>query len=124
LPDFERIVYEQDNGVVRITLNRPEKLNAFDDQMAGELAEAWHLFDSDQDAFVAVLSGSGRAFCSGADVQQRQLRSRGELIRLGGPAGRNAPRTPLQNTVNWKPVIGAIHGYAIGQAGGSCSSAT
>jgi enoyl-CoA hydratase/carnithine racemase len=86
--------------------------------MAEELAEAWHLFDSDKEAHVAVLSGAGRAFCSGADVKQRQLRSREELERLGGPAGRNAPRNPLGNTVNWKPVIAAVHGYALGAGWG------
>jgi enoyl-CoA hydratase/carnithine racemase len=63
---------------------------------------------------VAILSGAGRAFCSGADVRQRQLRTREELIRLGGPAGRGAKGDGLTDTVNWKPVIAAVHGYALG----------
>ena len=47
-------------------------------------------------------------------MRQRQLRPREELERLGGPSGRNAQGQGLNQTVNWKPVIAAIHGYAYG----------
>ena len=80
--------YEQDGGVVTLTLNRPEKLNAFSDELVGALGEALHRFDTDETAHIAILCGTGRAFSSGADVQQRQLRSREEFLKLGGPQGR------------------------------------
>src|SRR5216110_1731228 len=70
--------YERDGQVVTLTLNRPEKLNAFSDELVGVLSDAPHRFDTDDEAQIAILCGSGRAFSSGADVQQRQLRSREE----------------------------------------------
>ncbi|MGE0057380.1 MAG: enoyl-CoA hydratase/isomerase family protein, partial [Dehalococcoidia bacterium] len=70
MPDFERITYERKGKIVYVTLNRPEKLNAYDDLMAQELNDAWWQFDEDPDAHVAILSGAGWAFCSGADVRQ------------------------------------------------------
>lgn len=114
MPSFETILYEKKGKIVYVTLNRPQILNALNDTMAKELNDAWFEFDADPEAQVAILSGSGRAFCSGADVKQRQLRSREELIRLGGPAGRGTSGGGLGQTVNWKPVIGAVHGYAYG----------
>jgi enoyl-CoA hydratase/carnithine racemase len=109
------ITYACVEGIATITFNRPHKLNAFDDDMAVALADALRRFDIDPDAHVAVLCGQGRAFCSGADVQKRQLRSEEELRRHGGPQawGANANEL-LARSVNWKPVIAAVHGYALG----------
>ena len=107
--------YEQDGGVVTLTLNRPEKLNAFSDELVGALGEALHRFDVDETAHIAILCGTGRAFSSGADVQQRQLRSREEFLKLGGPQGRGTHSSDLlTKAVNWKPVIAAAHGYVLG----------
>lgn len=109
------VIYRREGPIVQLTLNRPDKLNAFSDELVVALIAALRRFDSDEDALVAVLSGAGRAFSSGADVQQRQLRSREELLRLGGPEGHGARGAGIfTNAVNWKPVIGAVHGYAIG----------
>jgi enoyl-CoA hydratase/carnithine racemase len=107
--------YARDGEIVTITLNRPEKLNAFSDELVGALGEALHRFDMDDEAHVAVLCGNGRAFSSGADVQQRQLRSREEFLKLGGPQGRGTHSSDLlTKAVNWKPVIAAAHGYVLG----------
>src|SRR6478736_180361 len=107
--------YEQDGEVVTLTLNRPEKLNAFSDELVGVLGDALHRFDADDEAQIAILCGNGRAFSSGADVQQRQLRSREEFLKLGGPQGRGTHSADLlTKSVNWKPVIAAAHGYVLG----------
>ena len=107
--------YERDGQIVTLTLNRPEKLNAFNDELVGALSEELHRFDMDDEAHVAILCGTGRAFSSGADVQQRQLRSREEFLRLGGPQGRGTHSSDLlTKAVNWKPVIAAPHGYVLG----------
>ena len=109
------VTYERDGQIVTITLNRPEKLNAFSDELVGALGEELHRFDMDEEAHVAILCGTGRAFSSGADVQQRQLRSREEFKRLGGPQGRGTHSSDLlTKAVNWKPVIAAPHGYVLG----------
>src|SRR3954470_233222 len=107
--------YEQDGQVVTLTLDRPEKLNAFSDELVGALGEALHRFDADETAHIAILCGTGRAFSSGADVQQRQRRSREEFLKLGGPQGRGTHSADLlTKSVNWKPVIAAAHGYVLG----------
>jgi enoyl-CoA hydratase/carnithine racemase len=111
--------YVRKGPVVTITLNRPEKLNAFNDALVRRLDAALTEFDGDPDAHVAIICGRGRAFSSGADVQQRQLRSRDEFERLGGPQGRGAHSGDLlTRSVNWKPVIAAPHGYVLGLAVG------
>jgi enoyl-CoA hydratase/carnithine racemase len=113
-PKFETVRYEPKGPICHIVLNRPEKLNAANDQLVEEVNDALFEFDADPTLQVAILSGAGRAFCSGADVRQRQLRTREELKRLGGPAGRRSRENGLGETVNWKPVIAAVHGWALG----------
>jgi len=101
--------------IATIAMNRPEKLNAVSDEVVRQLIAAFRRFDADPDAYVAILCGRGRAFCSGADVHQRQLRSREEFERLGGPQGHGANSGDLlTQSVNWKPVIAAVHGYVLG----------
>ena len=118
MPDDARtdfIRYECRDRIATITFNRPEKLNAFDDRMVMRLADILHEFDIDPEADVAVIRGEGRAFCSGADVRQRQLRSEAELKELGGPQGWGAHSVDLfTRAINWKPVITAPHGFAVG----------
>ena len=111
---FETVRYEPKGAICHIVLNRPEKLNAANDQLVEEVNDALFEFDADPELKVAIVSGAGRAFCSGADVRQRQLRTREELKRLGGPAGRRSRENGLADAVNWKPVIAAVHGYALG----------
>ena len=107
--------YECQDQIVTIALNRPEKLNAVSDEVVRQLMAAFRRFDADPDAQVAILCGRGRAFCSGADVHQRQLRSREEFERLGGPQGHGANAADLLfQSVNFKPVIAAVHGYVLG----------
>lgn len=118
----EMIQYRVEDRIATITLNHPDKLNAFNDTMVIQLAQTLRRFDIDENAYVAVITGNGRAFSSGADVRQRQMRSREEFEKLGGSAagwGANGHEL-LTKAVNWKPVIAAPHGYAIGMAWGLC----
>ncbi|HKS89060.1 MAG TPA: enoyl-CoA hydratase-related protein [Stellaceae bacterium] len=111
------VEYSCADRVATITLNRPDKLNAVSDEVVAQLAEAMRRFDLDPDAEVAILNGKGRAFSSGADVRQRQLRSRDEFEKHGGPQGWGANSADLlTRSVNWKPVIAAVHGYVLGLA--------
>lgn len=107
--------YECQDRIAVIAMNRPEKLNAVSDEVVRQLMAAFRRFDADPDAHVAVFCGRGRAFCSGADVHQRQLRPREEFERLGGPQGHGANAADLLfQSVNFKPVIAAVHGYVLG----------
>lgn len=111
------VLYSCEDRIAQLTLNRPEKLNAFNDDLVRHLADALRRFDLDPEAEVAVICGAGRAFSSGADVQQRQLRRREEFLQHGGPQGWGANSADLlTRSVNWKPVIAAPHGYAMGLA--------
>jgi enoyl-CoA hydratase/carnithine racemase len=113
------VEYACADHVATLTLNRPEKLNAFSDELVVALNEALRRFDADPEAHVAIVHGTGRAFSSGADVRQRQLRPREEFERLGGPQGFGAHSGDLlTKSVNWKPVIAAPHGYVLGLAVG------
>jgi enoyl-CoA hydratase/carnithine racemase len=112
---MDLVEYRQQDAIAHIVLNRPEKLNAFSDDMSKALADALYQFYDDEDAMVGIVSGNGRAFCSGADVKQRQLRSEAEMKKLGGPAGRGGDiRPPFFKPPVAKPLIAAMHGYVYG----------
>ena len=72
MPHYELILYESapDAGIARVTLNRPERLNALNDQMQAEIADAVARADADAGARVVIVTGSGRAFCAGGDLDQ------------------------------------------------------
>jgi len=65
---FETIRYEVEDRIATITLNRPDQLNAVNLAMIRELAAAWAAVESDDAVWIAIVTGAGRAFCSGADV--------------------------------------------------------
>lgn len=115
-PDSDDLIqYSCRDRIATITFNRPEKLNAFNDFMVMRLARVLHDFDIDEAADVAILCGEGRAFSSGADVHQRQLRSEADLKKHGGSQGWGAHASDLlTRAINWKPVIAAPHGFAVG----------
>ena len=111
------VEYACDDHIATITLNRPDKLNAVNDDMVRQIAAALKRFDTDNDARIAILCGRGRAFSTGADVRQRQLRPREEFERYGGAQAPDASSHDLLlRAVNWKPVMAAVHGYVLGLA--------
>jgi enoyl-CoA hydratase/carnithine racemase len=113
----QMVEYECSEHIATIALNRPDKLNAVNDDMVRQVAAALRRFDSDDDARIAILCGRGRAFSSGADVRQRQLRSREEFERYGGAQAPDASSHDLLlRAVNWKPVMAAVHGHVLGLA--------
>ena len=64
---MEKAIYEKMNRIAYVTLNRPEALNALDDTMNEELWDIWRDFNDDPSVDVAILTGTGKAFCAGAD---------------------------------------------------------
>ena len=67
-PTFETLLYEVEAGVATITLNRPDKLNAFNRKMCQELQDVFDVTDGDPEVRAVIITGAGRAFCSGADL--------------------------------------------------------
>jgi enoyl-CoA hydratase len=111
----DTVTYRREGRIGHIVLDRPSKLNAMTDDMLHALREAMVEFDDDREAWVGIVSGAGRAFCSGADVQGRQMRPPEELGRFGGPGGW-ASFLPdyFFRLTNWKPMIAAVHGHVLG----------
>lgn len=111
---YEHIEVAEEPGIVTITLNRPDKLNAFVGHMRRDLAEALETAGSNHSVRVVVITGAGRAFCAGGDVgfmaELLDSQDTEEFSRLLG-AARRVVTTIRQMT---KPVIGAINGPASG----------
>ena len=66
--DYEAIIYEVEDNILTITLNRPERLNAFNGQMSSEIHNALDRADADDDVKAIIFTGAGRGFCAGADL--------------------------------------------------------
>ena len=105
-----RVISEKNGAVTTVIINRPERRNAVDRPTAEALAEAFRVFESDEAARVAVLSGAGGHFCAGADLKGFAEGRANRLTEDGdGPMG------PSRMWMA-KPVIAAVEGYAV--AGG------
>jgi len=107
---LETVKYEKKEGIIVISLNRPQVLNAVNRQLTADLLSAMRAAESDSEAKVVILRGEGRAFCSGADLSE-------------GPPAQHLPIEYRPDTLQditrtivrmAKVVIAAVHGYAIG----------
>jgi enoyl-CoA hydratase len=108
------VLYDKDDQIVTITLNRPEALNSINRQLKQELNEAIVHFDGDDEARVAIITGAGRAFCAGRDLKERAAdNAAGIQARALDSMG---PESLALFEHTWKPLIAAINGYAM--AGG------
>jgi 2-(1,2-epoxy-1,2-dihydrophenyl)acetyl-CoA isomerase len=108
---FETILTDQTDGILTLTLNRPERLNAWTPQMSAELVTAIEAGNADDDVIAMVVTGAGRGFCAGADI--------GAVFKARADGDPSAARS--QRTTDWvklirssKPMVAAINGAAIG----------
>jgi enoyl-CoA hydratase/carnithine racemase len=112
----ETVLFEVSDRIATITLNRPDRLNAMNQQMKDELRAAWQRVKDDPDIWVAIVTGAGRAFSSGADVQSLDSGGFTKIDRwreLCMHEGIRTLPTPRRMHVH-KPVIAAVNGVAAG----------
>ncbi len=111
--EFRHLVFERrPNGVLLVTLNRPEVLNATNDRMHWELTQVWATIGADPETRVAVVTGAGRAFSAGGDLDMVEANARDprRLARMYHEAS-----DLVYNMINLdKPVVSAINGVAVG----------
>ena len=117
---FETIEYAVADGVLTITLNRPDRLNAFTGQMRDDLIAAFDASDADDDVRAVVVTGAGRGFCAGADLvgggttfDATARGSEDETLADGTPRD-GGGQVSLRIFASLKPVIAAINGPAVG----------
>src|SRR5512143_4044902 len=111
-----KVLYEKRNRIGYVTLNRPDALNALDDELNSELWTVWDDFARDESLDVAVLTGAGKAFCSGADLKTFIPKwEKGNMldVRKNVPTGIGGGITRGQHRIT-KPIIAAINGHATG----------
>ncbi|MBV9509137.1 MAG: crotonase/enoyl-CoA hydratase family protein [Caulobacteraceae bacterium] len=112
-PAFETLLYEVQDGVATITLNRPDRLNAFNEQMRLDMIAAFDATDADDAVRAVIVTGAGRGFCAGADLAAGGETFAGaaqeqEIQRDGGG------QLTLRIFDSLKPVIAAVNGPAVG----------
>ena len=118
LRDFETILVEVKDRVCWITLNRPDRLNAFTPTMQAELREVWRHMRVDDELRVAVITGAGRAFCAGVDRDVPMSAMTDKPFGTSNPYMYDDPGEDLgpKSCDLWKPVIAAVNGIACGGA--------
>jgi enoyl-CoA hydratase/carnithine racemase len=112
--DFEQITTEAADSVLTITLNRPERLNAWTPQMGRELREAFDLADAEDRVRAVIVTGAGRGFCAGADLAAGGETFDHRQHESTGPARDGGGELTLRIFRCTKPVIAAINGPAVG----------
>jgi enoyl-CoA hydratase/carnithine racemase len=116
--DFETLRYDLSDGVLTITLSRPDRLNAFNEKMRAELIAAIDAADADDDVRAVIFTGEGRAYCAGADLGEggstfdKFLEENPQLDDGTPRDGGGIVTTRLFQST--KPLIGAINGAAVG----------
>ncbi len=111
---FQHILFDIDGGIARVTLNRPDRLNSFNDLMHSELRDALERVKHDASVRVLLLTGAGRGFCAGQDLGDRAVAPGTAPVDLGASIERNYK--PLIHALRSLPlpVVCAVNGVAAG----------
>lgn len=116
--NYETLLYEQEGGMAVVTLNRPDRLNALNDQLKSELFDVFDRMEKDESVRVAILTGGEKVFSSGADIRERAGLFTQSLSFYGD---RKKTHRVFNRIENFRgPVIAAISGVAVG---GGCELA-
>jgi len=112
--NFNTILYEIENRIATVTLNRPDRLNAWTPEMKDELIQAFSMADSDDEVRVIIVTGAGRGFCAGADLSGGPNYKERPPGKDGKAPRDTAGQFTLKVFETTKPVIAAINGPAVG----------
>ncbi len=112
--DYQNILFDVAEGVATLTLNRPDRLNAFNVAMHGEVRDALGRARDDGAVRAVVLTGAGRGFCAGQDLGDRTVSPGGQRPDLGESIERHYKPLVLALRAMPKPVIAAVNGVAAG----------
>ena len=106
----DTVLYEREGHIATITYNRPEAMNAINGQLRSDLNNVWLQFRDDEEAWVGIVTGAGRAFSAGADLKDANPATSGTFWE-------NPSMNSLESGMEvWKPVIAAVNGYCLGFA--------
>ncbi|MEN8185332.1 MAG: enoyl-CoA hydratase-related protein [Myxococcota bacterium] len=113
---YESILLEIADGIATLTLNRPEKRNAYTTEMGEEVVDAFLRIREDPAVRAVILTGAGRGFCAGVDLEHLRAHQSGKHASVGPRLGEEdfLTRLPLELLEYPKPVIAAVNGAAIG----------
>jgi 2-(1,2-epoxy-1,2-dihydrophenyl)acetyl-CoA isomerase len=112
--DYENILFSSEDGIARLTLNRPERLNSFNDAMHAEVRDALARVKANTSLRVLLLTGAGRGFCAGQDLGDRAVAPGAEPVDLGASIERNYRPLVLALRRLPLPVVCAVNGVAAG----------
>ncbi|HWW69243.1 MAG TPA: 2-(1,2-epoxy-1,2-dihydrophenyl)acetyl-CoA isomerase PaaG [Duganella sp.] len=112
--NYENILFEINDGIAQLTLNRPDKLNSFTQAMHDEVRHAVHKVGADKSVRVFVLTGAGRGFCAGQDLSDRAVEPGARAVDLGDSVEKNYAPLVLALRALPMPVICAVNGVAAG----------
>ena len=111
---YDHILYESRGGIARLTLNRPDRLNSFNDAMHAEVRDALAAARGDASVRVLLLTGAGRGFCAGQDLSDRAVAPGGAAVDLGASIDRNYKPLVLALRSMPVPTVCAVNGVAAG----------
>ena len=112
--NYENILFEINDGIAQLTLNRPDKLNSFTQKMHEEVRDALRRTSADKSVRVFVLTGAGRGFCAGQDLSDRAVEPGAKAVDLGDSVEQNYAPLVLALRALPMPVICAVNGVAAG----------
>ena len=113
---YENLLFDVADGIATLTLNRPDKRNAYTTEMGDEVYDAFQKVREDEAVRVVILTGAGRGFCAGVDLDHLKAHQAGGQAGKGPRLGEEAflKKLPLELLEFPKPVIAAVNGAAIG----------
>src|SRR6202158_91979 len=111
---YQHILYAVEAGIARLTLNRPDRLNSFNDAMHAEVGDALSRVKASTDVRVLLLTGAGRGFCAGQDLSDRAVAPGSEAGDLGASVSRHYKPLVLTLRALPLPVVCAVNGVAAG----------